>query len=244
MEKVPFFFSWSSGKDSAMALRMALEDESIEVKCLLTTVNEAFGRVSMHGTREELLDRQAECLGLPLRKLRMPEAPSMEDYEKLMADLMEEFGAEGLKGAVFGDIFLDSLKEYREKKMAEVDMDAKFPLWKRDTWELMREFVDLGFKAVVVCVSDKCLDKSFVGRELDQSFVDDLPEGVDPCGENGEFHTFVYDGPIFSKPVKFSRGEVVYRTYKPSDGDDTGDSHGTDTADYDTGFYYMDLSPD
>jgi uncharacterized protein (TIGR00290 family) len=141
--------------------------------------------------------------------MQIPESPTMDVYEKVMRKQLSDLKSQGVKASVFGDIFLDDLRTYRENKLAEVDLKGIFPLWKRDTGELIREFLELGFKTITTCVNEKYLDKSFVGRIIDEDFLKDLPKNVDPCGENGEFHTFVFDGPILKKPINFSLGEIV-----------------------------------
>lgn len=222
-------FNWSSGKDSSYALLKVLEEKEYRIEYLLTSVNERYRRVSMHGTQELLLERQARSIGIPLKKLIVPEMPSMDDYNRIMEQTMTQLRSEGIAYSIFGDIFLEDLRAYRESQLKLVGIQAVFPLWKLSTAELARTIVDSGFKAVVVCVDGNCLDASFAGRVLDHRFLSDLPPGVDPCGENGEFHTFVYDGPVFSEPICYTKGEVVYRTY-----DNSGTKHG---------FYYCDLIP-
>jgi uncharacterized protein (TIGR00290 family) len=204
-------FCWSGGKDSAMALHVLLQQRHICVAGLLTTITEGFERVSMHGVRRELLRRQAENIGLPLEEVRIPPQCVNPVYEARMEAAMRSAVEQGIRRVAFGDIFLEDLRAYREKNLARVGMEAIFPIWKRDTRELARHFVDLGFRARAVCVDPRVLGSSFAGRKLDESFFRDLPAGADPCGENGEFHTFVYDGPIFQKPVKCRTGEVVER---------------------------------
>lgn len=228
----PAIFSWSSGKDSAFALHRCLQEKKHDIRCLFTTVNAHFGRVSMHGTREELLEAQAEAIGLPLQKLMLPESPSMDEYAALMDSFLQERKKEGIRKVVFGDIFLEDLKKYREEKLREIGMRAAFPLWKRDTEALLREFIAQGFRTVVVCVDGRKLDKSFVGRVVDERFLEDLPAGVDPCGENGEFHSFCFDGPLFRHPVAFEAGERVSRTY----------ANESDPA-LDAVFHFIDLKP-
>ena len=168
----------------------------------------------MHGVREELLEKQAESIGLPLQKLVLPDQPSMTAYEEQMMQTMGHLQKENFTHSLFGDIFLEDLKTYRETQLAKVQMKAVFPLWKRDTTELIHEFIDLGFKTIVVCVKSAEMDKSFAGRVIDKDFLKDLPYNVDPCGENGEFHTFVFDGPIFKNQFDFRIGEKVFREYK------------------------------
>lgn len=204
-------FCWSGGKDSAMALHALRADAGCRITALLTTITEEYDRISMHGVRRVLLERQAESLGLPLHLVPIPPQCSNAIYEARMKEALEQHFACGVRKIAFGDIFLADLREYREKNLAQVGMKALFPIWKRDTSELAREFVRQGFRAVTVCVDPRVLDASFAGRELDASFFADLPPGVDPCGENGEFHTFVFDGPIFKTPISCGVGEKVAR---------------------------------
>jgi len=204
-------FCWSGGKDSAMALDVLRGDVSVRVTGLLTTVTEGYERVSMHGVRRELLVRQAEAIGLPLYEVGIPPQCVNPIYEERMEHAMREQLAAGVKRVAFGDIFLQDLREYRERNLARVGMKAIFPIWKRDTRELAREFCAKGFRAVAVCIDPKKIDRRFAGRELTPEFFAELPASADPCGENGEFHTFVYDGPIFSKPIAVERGEIVER---------------------------------
>jgi uncharacterized protein (TIGR00290 family) len=211
LEPEPILFCWSGGKDSAMALHVLLQQKVVRVTGLLTTVTEGFERVSMHGVRRELLHGQAASIGLPLQEVRIPPQCVNPIYEARMGAAMQAACEQGIRRVAFGDIFLEDLRAYREKNLAKIGMEAVFPIWKRDTHELARSFVQLGFKARTVCVDPRVLDRSFAGRELSEGFFQDLPMSVDPCGENGEFHTFVYDGPIFRKPVKCRMGEVVER---------------------------------
>lgn len=206
-------FNWSSGKDSALALYKILQENQYEVSTLLTSIHEEFQRVSMHGVHVSLLEKQAESLGIPLVKMELPKEPSMEEYQKIMSNTMAEIQALGVTHSIFGDIFLEDLRKYREQQLNAIGMQAVFPLWKKDTSRLIREFLDLGFKTIVTCVNGSYLDKGFAGRMIDHDFIKDLPENVDPCGENGEFHTFTFDGPIFKTPVAFEIGETVKKTY-------------------------------
>ena len=206
-------FNWSSGKDSALAMYKILQENQYEVSTLLTSINEEFQRVSMHGVHVSLLEKQAESLGIPLIKMELPKEPSMEEYQKIMSNTMAEIQALGVTHSIFGDIFLEDLRKYREQQLNAIGMQAVFPLWKKDTSRLIREFLDLGFKTIVTCVNGSYLDKGFAGRMIDHDFIKDLPENVDPCGENGEFHTFTFDGPIFKTPVAFEIGETVKKTY-------------------------------
>lgn len=209
MKKV--LFAWSSGKDSAMALHEIRKNGEFDIAALMTTVTEDYDRVSMHGIRRVLVEQQAESIGLPLEKVLITKDTDNAQYEDRMRQFLTGYRDRGVTGVVFGDIFLEDLKKYREDKLAEVGMDAVFPIWKRDTKEMSRTFIDLGFRAVITCVDTEALDGKFSGREYDESFLADLPENVDPCGENGEIHSFVYDGPVFREPIKWTRGEVVLR---------------------------------
>jgi uncharacterized protein (TIGR00290 family) len=204
-------FCWSGGKDSAMALHALRSAGDCRITTLLTTITEEYDRISMHGVRRVLLERQAESLGLPLHPVLIPPQCINAIYEQRMKEALEKHFAHGVRRVAFGDIFLEDLRLYRENNLAQVGMQALFPIWKRDTHELARDFVRLGFRAITVCVDPRVLDASFAGRELDASFFVDLPPGVDPCGENGEFHTYVYDGPIFKLPVACRVGEKVMR---------------------------------
>lgn len=204
-------FNWSGGKDSAMALARMLADDRYRVVELLTTVTEAYDRVSMHGVRRELLRTQAASIGLPLRELVIPSPCSNEQYEAAMSELLAGYIERGVTTMAFGDIHLEGIRQYRESKLSPLGLTAVFPLWGDNTTELARQFVADGFRAVITCVDTQQLDASFTGRELDEALFADLPVGIDPCGENGEFHSFVYDGPMFAKPVLFTRGETVLR---------------------------------
>jgi uncharacterized protein (TIGR00290 family) len=204
-------FCWSGGKDSAMALHALWEGHDYRITALLTTITEEYDRISMHGVRRALLERQAESLGLPLHAVLIPPQCINAIYEERMKEALALHFARGVRRVAFGDIFLEDLRVYREKNLAQVGMQALFPIWKRDTRELAREFVRLGFRAITVCVDPRVLDASFAGRELDKSFFADLPPAVDACGENGEFHTFVFDGPIFQTPIPCRVGEKVLR---------------------------------
>lgn len=214
MQREKTYFNWSSGKDSALALYYMLQAQRHDVQYLLTSINTHHDRVSMHGLRRELLIKQIEAVGIQSGIIEMPEHPTNEIYERLLTEKVRSLYNEGFRFAAFGDIFLEDLRKYREQQMDPVGIKCLFPIWKRNTKQLMNEFLNLGFKAITVCVNGALLDKSFAGRILDLEFIEQLPEGVDPCGENGEFHTFCFDGPIFSKPVNFSVGETVQREYR------------------------------
>jgi uncharacterized protein (TIGR00290 family) len=209
--RMPVLFSWSGGKDSAMALHSLRQNPDFEVIALLTTVTEGYERISMHGVRRELLHRQAESIGLPLEEVRIPPQCVNPVYEARMGETVLRFRDRGVRHVAFGDIFLEDLRAYREQKLVAADMTALFPIWKLDTRELAARFLRDKFRAIVVCIDPRKLDASFAGRELDASFFRDLPDDVDPCGENGEFHTYVFDGPVFRSPIPVQVGAVVER---------------------------------
>lgn len=223
--------NWSGGKDSTLALYKVLHEEQFEVKFLLTSVNSHWQRISMHGVRRELLHKQAESIGIELIEILMPEMPSMETYEQELNKTLDYMIEQGVTHSIFGDIFLEDLREYRETQLKKKDLCGVFPLWKVPTSDLIQQFIAGDFKAVVVCVDGKKLDKSFCGRTIDESFVNDLPPDVDICGENGEFHTFVYDAPFFRNPVSFDIGKTVFRQYR------------TCEVGISSAFYFCDLVP-
>jgi len=214
--------SWSGGKESALALHELQQTENYEIAALLTTISQEYDRTSMHGVRRTLLERQAEALGFALEKVFISKDTFNEEYESKMREVLEKYLRAGVSSVVFGDVFLEDVRKYREDNLSKIGMKAIFPMWKRDTTELAHTFIDLGFKAVISCIDSRVLDKKFVGRVFDEQFLSELPSGVDPCGENGEFHSFVYDGPIFREKVSHTIGEVVLRESR---------------------FYYCDLMP-
>ena len=235
------YMNWSGGKDSALCLYKALQSNKYEISHLLTSVNAAHDRISMHGVRRSLLEAQANVIGIPLTTIELSEQPDMSEYESAMMQQIAHLKRQGCTEAIFGDIFLEDLKRYREKKLSEMNIGCAFPLWKIDTKELVNEFIALGFKTVIVCINEKYLDKSFCGRIIDESFLNDLPANVDPCGENGEFHSFVFEAPIFRNPIPFTKGEIVYKKYqapKNADNNEPGRS-----AKSEFGFYFCDLIP-
>ena len=219
-EKV--LLAWSGGKESAMALYELQRDHRYGVAALLTTVTEDYGRISMHGVQTTLLELQAKCLGLVIEKVYITKNSSNEEYEANMRAKLIHYQSRGVSSVVFGDVFLEDVRKYREENLSRIGMKGFFPLWKRDTAELAHTFIDSGFKAVVTCVDSNVLDKMFVGRVFDEQFLSEIPPTVDPCGENGEFHSFVYEGPIFRKGISHKKGEVILR---------------------DNRFYYCDLIP-
>ncbi|MHA4808370.1 Dph6-related ATP pyrophosphatase [Flavitalea flava] len=235
------YMNWSGGKDSSLCLHRIMEEKQFKVDCLLTSINAHHNRVSMHGVRRELLQLQASSVGLPLQTIELPEEPGMEEYEQAMMEKVRFLKNNGFSHALFGDIFLEDLRRYREEKLQKLDISCVFPLWKISTTELVASFLQSGFKAIIVCVNDQYLDKSFCGRLIDASFLEDLPKNVDPCGENGEYHSFVFEGPLFKDPILFQKGDIVYRNYQaPSKTRDATDPCITTDK---TGFYFCDLLP-
>jgi uncharacterized protein (TIGR00290 family) len=203
--------AWSGGKDSALALHEILESGRYEVQELLTTVTRDYDRISIHGVRSVLLEQQAKALGFPLEKTFISKGASDEEYESELLKALKRQRDTGVSSMVFGDIFLEDIRKYRERMLMKVGVNGVFPLWKKDTRALARRFIQFGFKAVIASVDSEVLAKDFVGREYDERFLSDLPGNVDPCGENGEFHSFVYDGPIFHERVSFTKGVKVLR---------------------------------
>lgn len=203
--------SWSSGKDSAMTLYRVHKKREFEIVCLLTTITDQFHRISMHGVREELLEAQSQSLGYPIEKVMIPYPCPNQVYEEKMANALSVWKSKGVRHIIFGDLFLKDIRKYREEKLSQANMTAVFPLWLEDTTALAREILRLGFRAVVTCVDPTKLEPAFAGRPFDESFLRSLPPQVDPCGENGEFHTFVYDGPIFKQPIPVKVGESLTR---------------------------------
>jgi uncharacterized protein (TIGR00290 family) len=203
--------SWSGGKDSSLALYEVTKSKDYEVVSLITTLTKDFGRISMHGVRRQLLLEQAKCLRIPIAEVWIRKGAGDAEYEKQMSDALARSYSDGVRHVIFGDLFLEDIRRYREEKLSRENMSGVFPLWRRDTRRLAAYFVEQGFKAIVCTVDPKALDLSFCGREFDAAFLSDLPASVDPCGENGEFHTFVYAGPIFDREIEVRKGEVVMR---------------------------------
>jgi uncharacterized protein (TIGR00290 family) len=212
MSNATALMSWSGGKDSCFALYEVQRRQSHRVAALLTTITRDYDRISMHGVRRVLLERQASSLGLPLHQVLISKDATNEEYEERMAEAFSVYRGVGIDSIVFGDLFLEDIRAYREQFLARHHMRGIFPVWKCDTSRFIKEFIELGFKAVVTCVNPKALDGSFAGRMIDDAFLSSLPVDVDPCGENGEFHSFVFDGPIFREAVRFSIGETVSRS--------------------------------
>jgi uncharacterized protein (TIGR00290 family) len=203
--------SWSGGKDSALALDALRRSEEFDVVALLTTVTEDYQRISMHGVRQDLLRAQASALNCHLQEVLLPKDCTDEEYARRMGAALRPNLAVGISKVAFGDLFLEDVRQYRLERLALIGMTPVFPVWGKDTHELAHDFVARGFRAIIVCVDSQSLERSFAGREFDEALLSDLPAGVDPCGENGEFHTFVYDGPIFERPLPVTRGEIVTR---------------------------------
>lgn len=220
--KSKVIFSWSGGKESALALHKLQKSKNYEVGALLTIVTQDYDRISMHGVRRSLLERQAQSLGIPLEKVFISKNTSNEEYGSKMRKVLAKYMRAGVSSVVFGDVLLEGVRKYREENLSKIGMKAIFPMWKTDTAELGHRFIDLGFRAVITCVDSGVLDKKFVGRYFDKQFLSELPSAVDPCGEHGEFHCFVYDGPIFRERILHTMGEVVLRENR---------------------FYYCDLIP-
>lgn len=214
--------SWSGGKDSALALYEIKKRQDVEILSLITTITEDYDRISMHGVRRVLLESQAESLGIPLYSIFISKNTSDEAYGNKMKEMLIHFSKLGVTAVAFGDIFLEDLRRFREDQLSKVGMKGIFPLWNRNTAELAEEFMNLGFRAIVTSTDSKMLDRKFVGREINREFFAEIPQGVDPCGENGEFHSFVFSGPLFKSRVLFRVGEVVFRENR---------------------FYYCDLEP-
>ncbi len=209
MEKT--IVSWSGGKDSAYALYKVKEEGKFRICGLLTTLSKKYGRSSMHGIRSGLIKQQTRSLGIPLNKIFLPHDCSNRDYGKIMQKTLEEYKNQGIESMVFADIFLEEVRNYREENLKAAGFKGYWPLWKEESYKILRKFLNKGFKATVVCVDAEKLGRSFAGKELDYKFLNDLPPDIDPCGENGEYHTFVWDGPIFSRPIQFKKGEIVKR---------------------------------
>lgn len=243
--KEKIIFCWSSGKDSALALNRILQDGRYEVAALLTTCNEYFQRVSMHGVRLELLEQQAASIGLPLEKVFVSQRSSNEEYQQKMAARLLAYKSRGVTGCAFGDIFLENLKRWREENLAKIGLHGIFPIWKNDSRDLIREFIALGFGSVICCVNDAYLDETSVGRNIDADFISSLPADVDPCGENGEFHSFAFAGPLFKTPVRFTVGERVYRPVEVTHPTGANSSYvGPSNSRHAKGFWFCDLLPD
>ncbi len=228
---IPTALFWSGGKDAALALYRMQRDGTHAVLRLITTLSEAHNRVVMHGVRRAVMEAQAAALGLPWMPVMLPQAPDHSAYDAAISSVYAACKKEGITVIAFGDIFLQDLRAYREEGLARAGMQGLFPLWMNDTRKLVEEVERAGIRATVVCADAGKLDKSFLGRIMDRAFVASLPANVDPCGERGEFHTFVWDAPMFGAPVLISGGEVVHRSYSGA------------SARSGEGFYFLDLLP-
>lgn len=209
MKKV--LLSWSSGKDSAWALHLLSRMPGVQVAGLLTTFNRAFDRVAMHAVRRALVEAQADAVGHPMQAVFLPWPCPNEDYERILAEVCRSAVDAGVEAVAFGDLFLQDIRDYREKQLSGSGLEPLFPLWHIPTAELAREMIRSGLRARLTCIDPRVLPREFAGREFDLSLLEDLPLGVDPCGENGEFHSFVYDGPMFRRPLAILSGEVIER---------------------------------
>lgn len=225
--------NWSSGKDAALAYHMLQQGKRYEVTTLLTTVNEDATRIMMHGVREEMLNLQAERMDIPLVKVNLPASPDDSLYAAAMQKALDELKGEGIRSSAFGDIRLEDLRKYREGQLKQAEFEAVFPLWGIDSLELVQMIEQTGIEAVIVCVNEKYLGREFLGRKVDAALLADLPANVDPCGEYGEFHTYVYNAPYFSRPIAWRSGEIVHKVY-------THENVGTP---WDKGFFFMDVLP-
>ncbi len=203
--------SWSGGKDSSLALLEIQKSQEFQVIALITTITADYERVSMHGLRNALLEEQAKSLNIPLQKVFISKNATNEQYESAWKDALLTYKDRGIESVVFGDLFLEDIKKYREDQLQKIGMECVFPIWKRDTVKLAADFIDMGFKAITICVDSNYLGEEFAGREFDKQFLSELPSDIDPCGENGEFHTFVYDGPILNHPITYRLGDIVLR---------------------------------
>lgn len=229
---------WSGGKDCAYCLHKILLEGQYDLKYLLTTVNAGYKRISMHGIREELLDVQAESIGIPLIKVYVSEGTN-EEYESKMQEAFLRAKKEGIDHVIFGDIFLEDLRAYREKQLSKLNMKALFPLWKMDTKKLVRDFINQGFRSITCCANDGYLGKEWTGKEIDGVFLEELPQTVDPCGERGEYHSFCFEGPIFRKKFSIMPGEKIYKALeiKTTDCDLSSEAKTR-------GFWFCDIIPE
>jgi uncharacterized protein (TIGR00290 family) len=230
--------SWSGGKDSAFALYKILQTGEYDVVALHTIINEQTRRVGMHGIREELMDQQANALGLPLTKLYLETSESHNAYNSLLKNYYQRCADDKIEGIVFGDIFLEDLKQFRESLLASSGLKGIYPLWKMDTKELIHDFLQSGFRTVICAANSALFSEQQLGETISQKFIEQLPTGVDPCGENGEFHTLVYGGPLFKRPLTFKRGEVVKKSYSFKKIDEKGRSETVESS-----FWFQDLLP-
>ena len=222
--------NWSSGKDAALAFHLLSGMKGYRVSHLLTTLSAEHDRIFMHGIREKLLDIQAERMGIPQIKVKLPASPDDNIYKTAMAENLSALNQQGVTTSAFGDIFLEDLKTYREQQLQKAGMAALFPLWKKDTRQLVKMVEETGIEAIIVCVNEKHLGKEYLGKKITTELIDSFPPDTDPCGENGEYHTFVYNAPFFSSPISIKTGEIVHKVY-PSESN----------KQWDTGFYFLDV---
>jgi uncharacterized protein (TIGR00290 family) len=230
--------SWSGGKDSAFALYKVLQSGQYDVVGLHIVINEETKRVGMHGVREELIDQQSDSIGLPLTKLYLESSESHEAYNTLMKNYYKQCVNQKIDGVVFGDIFLEDLKQFRENLLASFGLQGIYPLWKMDTMKLINEFMDAGFRTLICAGNAKFFSESQLGKTIDKQWINQLPSSVDPCGENGEFHTLVYDGPIFKRPLERQTGEVVKKNYSFERTNESGNTEIIESS-----FWFQDLLP-
>lgn len=229
MEKAALF--WSGGKDCAFALHHVLKEKNYRIEMLVTTLNSEFRRISMHGIREDVLDRQAAAAGIPLHKMWVDSTSTNESYEKALMQTYCWLKEHGITVIIFGDIFLEDLRVYREDLLKRAGLKGYFPLWKKNTRDLILEALDRGFRTVTCCINTSYLDRSWLGKEVDGTFIKELPHGVDPCGENGEFHTFCFAGPVFDKEITFAAGRKEYKPLQIN----------TVNKQEEAGFWYLDI---
>lgn len=238
MRKEKITVSWSGGKDAAFALYKILLSDTYEVTGLHTVVDEQLKRVGLHGVRQEMISLQAEALGLPIEFISLPSSDNHDHYETVMKSYYKKCSQRGITGIVFGDIFLEDLKHYREVLLKESSLSPIFPLWKIDTTDLITDFIKLGFKTLICSANAEHFDETQVGKTIDAAFINTLPRDVDACGENGEFHTYVYDGPLFKKAIAYTRGDVVKKSYTYSKKNDDGSLQALESS-----FWFQDFKP-
>ncbi|UCH08424.1 MAG: adenine nucleotide alpha hydrolase [Deltaproteobacteria bacterium] len=209
--RTPILVSWSSGKDSAWALHILLQSKDVEVMGFFTTINRVHRRVAMHAVSDRLLRTQARAVGFPLQELEIPYPCSNTEYARVMERFLAEATTQGIKKIAFGDLSLEDVRRYREEKMRHTGIEPVFPIWGTPTNVLSRKLIEAGFRMLVTCIDPRSVPRKLIGREYDKTFLEELPKGADPCGENGEFHTFVFDGPIFTEPLQVQPGRIVVR---------------------------------
>ncbi|MGY3055575.1 uncharacterized protein (TIGR00290 family) [Pedobacter sp. UYEF25] len=231
-------FNWSGGKDSTLALHHILQDNTFEVKYLLTTISAEYNRVSMHGLRISLLRKQAESIGIKLYEIYLPENTSMESYDALMDHHLGKLKNEGITHAIFGDIFLEDLKRYREEKNASIGLKTIFPIWGRDTKNVISEFLALNYQTIIICAQQNLA--AYCGKVIEADLIRSLPSEIDVCGENGEFHTFVFAGPIFKRKIDFRMGEMINKTYSVASTEQIGGDK-TQVITSEVGYWFRDL---